>query len=133
MAILAPSVAVRTVSLESLVRPYANAPVQGARTRFYLAGGTSGSEEPTEPMAESELTWTWTAPVQVTTIDALGYQFTLEVDDEEQFELTRETHNVRVFSTVTPDAYVDTEVIDRLVVKNYKSGLKMGLNLTNPD
>lgn len=131
MALLAPSVATRTVSLEALVRPYTNGPVQGSRTRFYNGAGSDVSEPTSEPV-EGILAWKWTAPVQVTTIDALGYDFKLDMG-EEQYELSRETHLVRVFSEDDPDAYIDTDVIDRLVLKNYKSGVQAGINLTNPE
>lgn len=113
--------------LEQVVRPFVNARPVGERARFFLVGGDTPSEPASEP--EEGFTFAWRAKVETTTIDAMGWSFTVDLNEDED-ELTRST-SVRRIMGDDGESFVDVEVIDSISFKDRRDGTTNTLRLNN--
>lgn len=111
-------------SMEGLVRPFwKKAPSPDA----------AGAGEPVE-VPDAYITWSSRVSPSVTTLEGQGINWSWEADeggDNDDEEVTRETHTVRVENPTDPEQYVDVEVVDAVVFKNPTTGRKRRMTLSN--
>lgn len=86
-----------------------------------------------EPASEEDvegLVIEWSAKVESTTIEALGWSLTFdgEIDNVETF---RQTHVERVVSDSDPETYIDVEITDRIGFKDPKTNINTTLTMSN--
>lgn len=108
----------RTINGASLVPNPGNK--KRPKSGFYFSGNiTLGEDKNTEDEGVPVLKWVATAPLQVLTLDAVGVTVTWPDDEDNNFfEVDRDTHSETIASEEDPSVSIDVDVIDKIAVKN---------------